>query len=86
MPEGLGLSLQALWLEAKGDWERAHQLCQQAGDRDGSRVHAYLHRREGDDDNAAYWYARAGMPVFRGDLKEEWEQLVSTLLAESTAQ
>jgi hypothetical protein len=26
-------------------------------------VHAYLHRKEGDQDNAAYWYGRARKPV-----------------------
>jgi impB/mucB/samB family len=28
----------------------------------GSCVHAYLHRKEGDQSNAAYWYSRAGKP------------------------
>ena len=28
-------------------------------------MHAYLHRKEGDQGNAAYWYGRAGKPVCR---------------------
>jgi hypothetical protein len=28
----------------------------------GRGVHAYLHRKEGDQDNAAYWFRRAGQP------------------------
>lgn len=76
-PAGLGLPLQALWWEAKGDWERAHELCQEAGSKDGDRVHAYLHRVEGDEGNAGYWYARAGEPRFTGGLEEEWKELVA---------
>ena len=32
---------------------------------------AYLHRKEGDQDNAAYWYSRAGKPVCREPLDLE---------------
>ena len=58
-----GEALRALWLEARGDWDGAHAAAQRAGDagdRAGDWVHAYLHRVEGDEGNAAYWYARAG--------------------------
>lgn len=79
-PEGLSLPLQALWWARKGDWHRAHELCQSAGRRAGDRVHAYLHRVEGDRSNAAYWYQRAGEPVFTGTLEEEWRVLVEGLL------
>ena len=53
-------ALHALWLEAKGDWDGAHEAAQRDGDRAGDWVHAYLHRVEGDEGNAGYWYARAG--------------------------
>jgi hypothetical protein len=43
-------------------------------------VHAYLHRKEGDQDNAAYWYERAGKPVCRGPLDVEWLSIVKELL------
>ena len=39
---------------------------------EGSWVHAYLHRKEGHQDNAAYWYNRAGKPVCREPLDVEW--------------
>ena len=44
-------------------------------------MHAYLHRKEGDLSNAAYWYRRAGQPVAIGPLDSEWEQLCRALLA-----
>jgi hypothetical protein len=70
-----------LWWDAKGDWTKAHESAQQDEGPEGSWVHAYLHRKEGDSSNAAYWYGRAGKPVFRGSFEEEWRQIVSTLIA-----
>jgi hypothetical protein len=52
--------LQALWHDAKGDWDQAHQLAQDVSGADGAWVHAYLHRKEGDLSNARYWYRQAG--------------------------
>jgi len=79
-PEGLSLTLRALWTDAKGDWDAAHKTVQGSDERDAARVHAYLHRKEGDDSNAAYWYQRASRPVSEVPLAEEWEQLVEALL------
>jgi hypothetical protein len=42
------------------DWTRAHESAQQDGGKDGSWVHAYLHQKEGDQGNAAYWCLFAG--------------------------
>ena len=71
--------IRALWFDAIGDWERAHALAQDVHTPDGSWVHAYLHRKEGDADNAAYWYHRAGRPVERGALDDEWQTLAKAL-------
>lgn len=79
-PEELSPALQALWLDGQGDWDGAHDLAQTGGGREGAWVHAYLHRKEGDDSNAAYWYSRAGRPVATGDLRAEWEEIVRALL------
>ena len=73
-------SLKALWYDAKGDWERAHDLCQSAGNTDGDWVHAYLHRVEGDLGNASYWYNRSGKPRYEGSLESEWASIAETLL------
>jgi hypothetical protein len=80
-PAGLSQPLLALWHDAKGDWDAAHRVAQDVDDQDGAWVHAYLHRKEGDDSNAAYWYRRAGRPVCASTLETEWDQIVTTLLA-----
>lgn len=76
----LSLPLAGLWWDAKGDWTRAHECAQQVEDRDGAWVHAYLHRKEGDQSNATYWYGRAGKPFCREALELEWRQIVQQLL------
>lgn len=77
---GLTHALASLWWDAKGDWQRAHKSAQQDEGKDGSWVHAYLHRKEGDQGNAAYWYSRAGKPVCREPLEAEWVSIVRALL------
>ena len=79
-PAGLSAALLALWHDGRGDWEAAHRVAQDIADADGSWIHAYLHRKEGDAGNAAYWYRRAGQPVATVSLDAEWEQIVTTLL------
>ncbi|KAA0989341.1 hypothetical protein [Dyadobacter aurulentus] len=76
-PTGISELLKALWYDAKGDWEAAHDIAQSAeGTREYDRLHAYLHRVEGDTWNAGYWYRRAGAEVFKGSLEDEREYLV----------
>ena len=80
-PVDISKLLQALWYDAKGDWESAHNIAQSSeGTRAYDHLHAYLHRVEGDTFNAGYWYRRAGAQVFKGSLKEEWESLVKSML------
>ena len=56
-PASLHLALKALWWDAKGDWNKAHECAQgDEGDPSCDWVHAYLHRKEGDASNAGYWY------------------------------
>ena len=59
-PPALSPALKALWLDARGDWDGAHDAAQADEGGPGDWVHAYLHRKEGDAGNAAYWYRRAG--------------------------
>lgn len=79
-PPGISGILQALWWDAKGQWERAHTCAQAMPGREGAAVHAYLHRKEGDLANAGYWYARASRPVGSGALAAEWEELAREFL------
>jgi hypothetical protein len=79
-PAGLSHALAGLWWDAKGDWTRAHESVQQDEGKDGSWVHAYLHRKEGDQGNAAYWYSRVRKPVCREPLDAEWRNIVTALL------
>ena len=79
-PPALSPALTALWHDARGDWERAHQVAQDIDDASGAWVHAYLHRKEGDLSNARYWYRSAGKPEATGALDAEWSRIVSALL------
>ncbi len=76
------LALQALWWAAKPDWDRAHECAQgREGDPACDLVHAHLHRVEGDEVNAAYWYRRAHRPVSTAPLQDEWSAIAAELLA-----
>ena len=83
-PPPLAPLLKALWFDARGQWDAAHRLAQDVETPDGSWVHAYLHRREGDAGNAHYWYRRAGRPDFTESLSAEWDLLVQHLLKVSS--
>jgi hypothetical protein len=46
-----------------------------------ARIHAYLHRKEGDEWNSRYWYRRAGTSYPENmSLAQEWEYLVDMLV------
>lgn len=79
-PASAGALLQAMWHEGKENWHAAHNLAQDVETELGSWVHAYLHRKEGDAGNAAYWYhrARRNMPSY--SLRQEWEEITTYLL------
>ena len=79
-PVGVSAGLVALWHDARGDWHAAHEIAQDVADPVGAWVHAYLHRKEGDASNAAYWYRRAGKPVATASLDDEWAQIATALL------
>ena len=78
-PEGLSAAQAALWWDAKGDWARAHGLVDELETPEAMAVHAYLHRKEGQEGNAEYWYARAGRGFRRERLEDEWAALVEGL-------
>jgi hypothetical protein len=71
--------LQALEAEQAGNWKKAHELVQSMVTAEAAWVHAYLHRVEGDEDNATYWYNRAAQPVCSTSLATEWQTLYEAL-------
>ncbi len=81
-PPEVSQALQALWYDAKGDWNAAHSLAQSEDSSVGAWVHAYLHRKEGDLSNAGYWYRRAGKPPASVPLEAEWEAIAEHLLSQ----
>jgi hypothetical protein len=79
-PEGIGAPARSLWLDGKGKWAEAHELASEIPGRDGASIHAYLHRKEGDQDNARYWYRQAARNPATGSLDAEWQALVREYL------
>jgi hypothetical protein len=79
-PPALPAALRALWHDGRGNWTIAHETAQDIESPDGAWVHAYLHRKEGDTANAAYWYRRARRPVATGSLDAEWAAISRELL------
>ncbi len=79
-PADLSPALEALWHDGRGDWDKAHAAAQRDEGGPADWVHAYLHRKEGDADNAAYWYSRAGKPVCKSALAQEWTAIAAALL------
>lgn len=79
-PKNMSPLLKALWCDGKDDWEGSHNIAQEIHDKNGSWIHAYLHRKEGDLFNARYWYSKAAKSEPQFSLKEEWEMLVKAFL------
>lgn len=80
-PENYSDLLKALWFDGKGNWEKAHQFAQKdEGNPAYDRIHAYLHRKEGDLFNAKYWYRRINVKFPTESLVDEWENLVDVYL------
>ncbi|HJW28644.1 MAG TPA: hypothetical protein VJ508_05260 [Saprospiraceae bacterium] len=82
-PPDVSDTLKALWYDAKGDWKKAHELISEVENMNNNRIHAYLHRKEGDIGNADYWYAKSGEKRPAITLEEEWRMLVERYLRES---
>jgi hypothetical protein len=83
LPAGLPLYIQALWYDAGNDWQKAHSLIDSLDDKDSCWVHAYLHRKEGDINNADYWYRRAQKQRPSMSFEEEWKTIALELLLKS---
>ena len=63
--------------------DAAHEICQRhEGDDRFDWMHALIHRIEGDQGNADYWYRRSGHPRHPGTVAEEWESIRGALLGD----
>ena len=67
--------IKVLDLAQQGKWDAAHLLVQPYSGECAYLIHGYLHRVEGDLDNADYWYKRAKTEMPENSLKEEFERL-----------
>lgn len=80
------MSMDELIIEAvkhaqAGRWQNAHDIVQDIDNPNAYWIHAYLHRVEGDDSNAAYWYRRAGRAMPTTGTTQELEDLANELLS-----
>jgi len=41
-----------------GEWDQSHRIVQEMDGPVACRIHAVLHKIEGDSSNSRYWYAR----------------------------
>lgn len=74
------VALKAMWFDAVGDWETSHNIAQDLPTTLGSWIHAYLHRKEGDEFNAGYWYRRAARPFPNISMEDELQLLVEWIV------
>lgn len=79
-PEIWSDELKSLWYQTKGEWDKSHDIAQDISSPMGSLIHAHLHREEGDDWNAKYWYRQAGRSFPTISLKEELKLLVKEII------
>jgi len=69
----------AVTLANNGNWDEAHRIVQDMHDATAFWLHANLHREEGDNANAQYWYSRAQQPFSKESLQEERQHIVASL-------
>ena len=79
-PNDWSEALKAMWYDANKNWKAAHDIAQDMHNIEGSWIHAYLHRKEGDEFNAGYWYRQAGKPFPEMSLEKEHQEIVTYLL------
>ncbi len=70
----------AMILIKSGDWSGAHDIIELINTPLASRIHAYLHRIEGDNWNADYWYQKAGTSRPTCTIDEEWDDIHALIM------
>jgi hypothetical protein len=70
-PDDCSTEITALWWLKNRNWQLAHDLIDPAPGPDAAWIHALLHRMEGDQGNASYWYVRSGRSVPENTIGQE---------------
>ncbi len=70
----------ALWYISKGNWQKAHSIVQLIFNKNAAWVHAFIHRVEGDNGNAQFWYRNAGKSFPQISKEQEYEELLNALV------
>jgi hypothetical protein len=74
--------IRATDLAIAGDWDGAHKIVQEhEDDATACWIHAVLHKIEGDEPNARYWYRRSGGQFYESypDTKAELAAIKAAL-------
>ena len=69
----------AIWYILKDNWDLAHKTVQKLNTPVACRLHAYLHRVEGDLGNSDYWYGRASMEPTTASLETELSDIIKSV-------
>ena len=80
-PDNLNGVELALWYAVKGNWDMAHNIAQEIHSEAASWIHAYLHRQEGDIENAHYWYRRSEKEAYSGSLEIELDDIIKSIIS-----
>lgn len=75
-----GFHIQALDEAKKGNWDKAHEMVQDFNDAYSCLIHGFLHRQEGDQFNARYWYTKAGHSMPKNSLDDEFSRLYEMIV------
>jgi len=74
--------IEAIDLALSGEWDDAHIIVQELNTSIAQRIHAVLHKIEGDESNSRYWYSRAGYLYEEfNDPNDELQVIKSTIIS-----
>jgi hypothetical protein len=73
-------ALEAHWNVGKGRLSRALEVIEKDASKDAAWVRAHLHRRKGEDAEAAKWYDKAGRSPSGFAPGPEWDEIAGALL------